>query len=221
MCLVPLVFLILFKYFPMYGVQIAFREYRITDGFTNGEWVGLHYFFKFISSVKFGKIIWNTLILNLYQLMTFPCSLILALMLNYLPLKRYKKFIQTVSYAPHFLSTVVMCGLVLQFLDPRSGLLNIVRNVFGQESINFMGVQSYWRTIYVLSGLWQGVGYASIIYIASLSSVSPELHEAAICDGASILQRIWHIDIPSVLPTFCILLIMRCGSRFLMILESF
>ena len=136
----------------------------------------------------------------------------LALLLNYLPSKRYRKAIQMISYAPHFISTVVMCGIILQFLQARGGLINVLLNLVGIESRNWITYPSAFRHIYVWSGVWQGLGYSSIIYIAALSAVPPDLHEAAIVDGANIVKRIWHVDIPCVLPTFCILLIMRCGS---------
>ncbi len=212
LCLIPLAFLLIFQYKPMYGIQIAFREYKITRGFSEGKWVWFKYFEKFFKSNDFWPIMRNTLWINFYSLLTFPCSLILALMLNYLPFKRYRKTIQMVSYAPHFISTVVMCGMVLQFLDARTGMINAVLKIFGVTPANWIGKPDYFASIYVWSGVWQGVGYSSIIYIAALAAVSPELHEAAIVDGATILQRIWHIDIPSILPTFCILLIMQCGS---------
>ena len=142
----------------------------------------------------------------------FPLGLVLALLLNYVPSARFRKTVQMVSYAPHFISTVVMCGMITQFLDARSGLINVLLRYVGVQPRNWMTYPEYFRHIYVWSGVWQGLGYSSIIYIAALSGVSPELHEAAIVDGANIFQRMWNVDIPSVLPTFCILLIMRCGS---------
>ena len=210
--LVPLVLLILFKYVPMYGVQIAFRDYKVAKGITGSKWVGLKYIKKFFDSPMAGTYIWNTLAISLYELCTFPLGLILALLLNYVPSARFRKTVQMVSYAPHFISTVVMCGMITQFLDARSGLINVLLKCVGVQPKNWMTYPEYFRHIYVWSGVWQGLGYSSIIYIAALSGVSPELHEAAIVDGANIFQRMWSVDIPSVLPTFCILLIMRCGS---------
>ncbi len=210
--LIPLAILILFKYAPMYGVQIAFRDFKITRSITSGTWVGLEYFTKFFDSPMAWTYIGNTLAISLYELCTFPLSLVLALLLNYLPSKRYRKAIQMISYAPHFISTVVMCGIILQFLQARGGLINVLLNLVGIESRNWITYPSAFRHIYVWSGVWQGLGYSSIIYIAALSAVPPDLHEAAIVDGANIVKRIWHVDIPCVLPTFCILLIMRCGS---------
>ncbi len=210
--LVPVAFLLVFNYRPMYGIQIAFREYKITRGFSDGKWVNFKYFKKFIESYHFWSTIRNTLWLNVYSLIAFPSGLILALMLNYLPFKRYKKTIQMISYAPHFLSTVVMCGMILQFLDARTGMINALLKILGITPQNWMGKAEYFVPIYTWTGVWQGVGYGSIIYIAALSAVSSELHEAAIVDGANIMARIWHVDIPGVMPTFCILLVLRCGS---------
>ena len=212
MLLVPLTTLSIFKYVPMYGVQIAFRNYRITRSIESSPWVGFKYFKKFFDYYDFWPIVRNTLVVNFYSLLTFPLSLLLALLLNHLPFRRYGKLVQNISYMPHFISTVVLCSMVIQFLNARVGMINSLLGLFGVPAVNYMGKKEYYYSIYVWSGVWQDLGYSSIIYIAALSGVSPELHEAAIVDGASILRRIRHIDIPSVLPTFCILLIMRCGS---------
>ena len=212
MILVPMALLIIFDYIPMWGVQIAFKDFRASLSITKSPWVGLKHFEKFFSYYRFGDIIRNTLSINLYSLCTFPLPLILAILFNYIGCQKYKRFVQTVSYAPHFISTVVLCSMVLQFLNARGGLINEFLGLFGIPAVNYMGKPQYFYTIYVWSGVWQSIGYNSVIFIAALSSISPELHEAAIVDGATILKRIWHIDIPGVLPTFCILLIMRCGS---------
>ena len=210
--LLPLTVLIVFRYVPMYGVQIAFRNYQPTRGILNSPWVGMKYVRKFLTSYQFEGILKNTLAISFYSLATFPLSMVLAVMLNYLPLQRYRKAIQMVSYAPYFLSTVVMVSLTLQFMDADTGLFNAFLALFGVKPVNYMAKPEYFYSIYIWTGVWQTVGYNSIIYIAALAGISPELHEAAIMDGASIMQRIWHIDIPGILPTFCILLIMRCGS---------
>ena len=210
--LIPLAVLLIFQYAPMYGVQIAFRNYKVTKGITGSEWVGLKYILKFFNYHRFWEILWNTLRINLYSLLTFPLSLLLALCVNYLPSRRFSKTVQMVSYAPHFLSTVVVVGMILQFMDMRTGLFNAVMSLFGVAPVNYMAKPEYFTSIYVWSDAWQGTGYSSIIYIAALAGISQELHEAAIVDGANIPQRIWHVDIPGVLPTFCILLILRCGS---------
>jgi len=212
MLLIPLVILILFKYMPMYGVQIAFKDYKISRTIAESPWVGFKYFTKFFNSFQFKQIMGNTLSINLYSLATFPLSLLFALMVHYLTLPKFKKTVQMVSYAPHFISRVVMCSMIIQFLDARGGIINEFLALFGVEPVNYMAKPEYFYTIYVWSDVWQKIGYNSIIYVAALAGVSQELHEAAIVDGAPIVKRIWYIDIPSVLPTFCILLIMQCGQ---------
>ena len=209
---VPVLYLIIFKYVPIYGVQIAFKDYTPVRTFTGSPWAGLKHFKRFLEYPRFFDILKNTITISLYSLLTFPLPIMLALMLNYLPGRRYKKAIQLVSYAPHFISTVVMVGIILQFLDTRTGLLNVALQAIGKTPVDFMSNPDYFIHIYVWSGVWQDIGYGSIIYIASLAGVSPELHEAAIVDGASIFQRMIHIDIPSLLPIISILLIMRCGG---------
>ena len=210
--LAPLAVLILFKYIPIYGIQIAFRDFRITRGINSGDWVGFRHFQRFFSNPMAFTYIFNTLALSLYELCTFPLSLILALLIHYIPSKHFRKTVQMVSYAPYFISVVVLCGMILQFLKARNGLINLLLGFFGIASRNWITFPEAFGHIYVWSGVWQGLGYSSIIYIAALAGVSPELHEAAIIDGASIVKRIWHVDIPCVLPTFCILLILRCGN---------
>ena len=209
---IPLLYLILFKYWPMYGVQIAFRNYSPARSIANSPWVGLKYFQKFMGNYQFKRILGNTIAISLYSLLTFPLPILLAVLLNYVTRPRFKKTVQMISYMPHFISTVVMVGIILQFLDVRSGMLNMLLTALGREPVNFMAKPAYFRTIYILSCVWQSLGYNSIIYIAALSGVSPELHEAAIVDGANILKRIWHVDLPGILPTISILLIMQCGS---------
>lgn len=212
MLILPMAVLILFHYVPMYGVQIAFRNYRITRSIADSAWVGLKHFSKFFDYYNFGPIVRNTLIVNLYSLLTFPLSLVLALLLAYVPFRRFAKLVQTVSYAPHFISMVVLCSMVIQFTNARTGMINSFLALFGIPPANYMAQKDAYYSIYVWSGVWQDLGYSSIIYIAALSGISPELHEAAIVDGAGILRRAWHIDVPGVMPTFCVLLIMRCGS---------
>lgn len=210
--LIPFTVLILFSYVPMYGVQIAFRDYNILNGIWESPWVGLKHFIRFFKSPVFWPIVRNTLVISFYSLATFPLPVILAILLNYLPSVRFRKTVQMLSYAPHFLSTVVMCGIILQFLDKRSGVINAFLGLFGVEPANYMASAAAFPHIYIWSGVWQGVGYSSIIYIAALEGISPELHEAAIIDGASIFQRIRNIDLPLIMPTVCIMLILACGS---------
>lgn len=212
--LIPLAVLIIFKYIPMYGVQIAFKNFTIGKGILGSPWVGLKNFISFFNTYYCWQIIRNTLLLNLYMLATFPLPLILALLINYMPSMKFKKTVQMVSYAPHFISVVVMCGMVMQFLSPQGGMINLLLQVIGIPPTDYMGEAGAWRSIYVWSDVWQHIGYNSIIYIATLAGVSPELYEAAIMDGATIVKRIWHVDIPHVLPTFSILLILNCGQIF-------
>lgn len=203
----------IFSYIPLYGVQIAFRNFNPKLGFFGSQWVGLQHFIRFFDSPYFFTTIRNTFVLSFYSLVAgFPIPILLALLLNSFRHKRYRKVIQTVTYAPNFISTVVMCGMLLLFLSPRVGVINSVIVFFGGEAINFMGEKGLWRHIYVWSGVWQGMGWSSVIYFAALSSVSPELHEAARMDGASKFQMVRYIDFPSIIPTATILLILSCGS---------
>jgi len=210
--LLPLVYLIVFKYIPMYGVQIAFKDYKVSLGIFESEWVGLKHFKRFLSHYQFKEILWNTIAVSLYSFATFPFPVILALALNSVKSQRFKKTVQLVTYAPHFISTVVIAGMLIQFMDARSGMINDIVALFGGQRQNFLASPGNFRHIYVWSGVWQGIGYGSIMYLAALASISPELHEAAILDGANLMQRIWHVDIPGILPTISIMLIMRCGS---------
>ncbi len=208
-----LIITFIYSYIPMYGVQIAFRNYNPRDGFMGSEWVGMKYFIRFFNSPYFWTTIKNTFILSVYSLIVgFPIPIILALMLNSFRHKRYRKVIQTVTYAPNFISTVVMCGMLILFLSPSVGFVNNIIKTLGGDPINFMAEEKLWRHIYVWSGVWQGMGWSSVIYFAALAGVSPELHEAAICDGATKFQLVRYIDLPSILPTATILLIMSCGS---------
>lgn len=211
--LIPVVYVFIFNYVPMYGVTIAFKRYNIKAGILGSPWVGMYQFDRFLSNVKFSQIMWNTLSISLYSLLAgFPLPIILAIGLTHLRSNGYRKFIQMVSYAPHFLSVVVMVSLLSQLLNLRSGIINKLIMLFGGEAVNFMGNASYFRHVYVWSGVWQEAGYGAIIYISALSAVDPQLHEAASIDGASMWKRIWHIDIPGILPTVTIMLILRMGS---------
>lgn len=212
-CLPGIVLTFIFSYIPMYGVQLAFRRFNATAGIWNSPWVGLDYFRRFFESPYFSTTIRNTIILSVYGLVvSFPMPIILAMMLNSFRHKRYRRVIQTITYAPHFISTVVMAGMIILFLSPTIGVVNNVMQMFGLDSVNFMARREYWRHTYVWSGIWQGTGWSSVIYFAALSGVSPELHEAARCDGASKLQLIRYIDFPSILPTATVLLILNSGS---------
>ena len=208
-----LVILILFSYVPMYGVQLAFRDYNPIMGITGSPWVGLEHFSRFFNSYQFKQLISNTLILSLYSLIVgFPIPIILALALNQVKNSKFKKLVQTVTYAPHFISVVVLVGMLGIFFSVNGGLVNEVIKLFGGEPKLFMGEVKYFRHMYVWSGIWQSMGWSAVIYLAALSGVSPELHEAATVDGATKLQRIWNIDLPTILPTIVTLLILNCGS---------
>ncbi len=206
-------YLLLFHYWPLYGVQIAFKDFKATEGIWGSPWVGVDHFVRFFESFQFWQLLQNTITISLYALiMGFPIPILLALILNYMTIPHFKRFAQTVTYAPHFISTVVMAGMVILFLSPSSGLINTLIGVFGVEPVSFMQQPDLFKHIYVWSGIWQNTGWGSVIYMAALSAVSPELHEAAIVDGASKWKRIWNIDIPAILPTAVIILIMNVGS---------
>jgi putative aldouronate transport system permease protein len=212
-CLPGIVLTIIYHYIPIYGVQIAFRNYKMKKGIWGSDWVGLKNFAKFFNSADWFVLVRNTLYLSLYSLAAgFPVAVILALMLNSFRHKRYRKVIQAVTYAPNFISTIVMCGMLILFLSPRVGVVNNVIRAMGGETINFMAEVSMWRHIYVWSGVWQGMGWSSVIYFAALAGVSPEYHEAAIVDGATKFQRVLYIDLPFLAPTMTMLLIMNMGS---------
>jgi putative aldouronate transport system permease protein len=197
----------------LYGVQIAFRNYRANLGIWGSPWVGLDQFTRFFNSPNAAMVIFNTFIVNLYGLAAgFPVPIILALLLNSFRHNRYRKIIQSVTYAPNFISTVVMCSMILLFLSPRTGVVNKLLDIINIGPINFMAERSLWRHIYVWTGVWQGMGWGSVIYFAALSGVNPELHEAAIVDGATKFQRIIHIDLPAILPVVVMLLILSFGG---------
>ena len=197
----------------MFGVQIAFKNFVATKGIWGSPWVGFAHFIRFFSSYQSWRVILNTLAISIYSLIAgFPVPIILALCLNYTQNKTFRKTVQMVTYAPYFISTVVLVGMIMQVLSLRSGAINAIIKSLGGQPINFMGDPDFFRSIYVISGIWQGAGYASIIYLAALSSVNPELHESAVMDGANKFHRLWYIDIPSIMPTTVILLILNCGS---------
>lgn len=205
--------ILIFSYFPMYGILIAFKDYVPTLGVMGSPWVGLKHFKRFFDSYYFWDLLKNTLGISVYSLVVgFPLPIILALALNELKDGKWKKFSQTVTYAPNFISTVVMVGMILAFLNPSTGIINHVLGFFGIGPISFMESPRWFKTVYVLSGVWQSTGWSSVIYLAGLAGVDTQLHEAAIVDGASRLQRIWHINLPTIRPTMVILLIMNVGS---------
>ena len=213
MLLLPMLYIIIFKYVPIYGVQMAFRDFNIFKGMQGSPWVGLKYFRQFFSSSEFAKLIGNTLTISIYGLLAglvFP--IILALVLNYLNHLRFKKAVQTITYAPYFISTTVMVSIILNILAINSGPVNSFLQSIGLEQIDFLADPNKFAHVYVWSGVWQYTGYNAIIYIATLSGVDPTLHEAAVMDGANKFQRVWHIDLPSIKSTIIILLIMSMGG---------
>lgn len=212
--LLPVIaYFVIFEYFPMYGVQIAFKDFIAKKGIWGSPWVGFKHFHRFFDSYFFWRLLKNTLGISLYQLVVgFPVPILLALMINEVRQSKLRKFVQTVTYAPHFLSTVVMVGLIFIFLNPNTGMVNHFLKLFGIEPISFMTEAGWFKTIYVFSGVWQQMGWSSIIYLAALSGIDPQQHEAARVDGANRIQRIWHINIPGILPTIVILLILQMGS---------
>lgn len=207
-----LIYVIIFNYIPMYGIQLAFKDYRVADGIWGSAWVGLKHFKTFFESYQFKDLLWNTLSLSLYSLIAgFPMPIIFALLLNYITNVKLKKVVQMVTYAPHFISTVVYCGMILIFLSS-DGVISQLLKLIGIDSVAFLTNPSNFRHIYVWSGVLQNIGWGSIMYISVLTSVDPTLHEAATVDGATRFQRLLHIDLPAIVPTMVIMLIMRAGE---------
>ena len=213
--LLPAVIMVaIFCYAPMYGVLMAFQNYSPSKGILGSPWVGFEWFERFFNMPRFWQILGNTLTLSVYSLIVgFPIPIILAVLINSVESNRFRRVTQTVTYMPHFISTVVLVGMITVFLSPRSGFLNHMLEMFGAaEDTYYMGVAEYFPHIYVWSGVWQDMGWNSIIYLAALTGVDQALHEAAQVDGATKLQRIWHIDLPAIIPTMVILLILNVGS---------
>lgn len=212
--LLPIVYIIIFKYVPMAGVQIAFRKYTALGGIWNSPWVGMANFTKFFNSHQFQRIITNTLRLSLYSVFIgFPFPILFALMLNAVEKRRFKRLVQTLTYMPHFISTVVLVGMMMQLFNPTYGVIpRIVQLLGGGKMSDIFASPSGTVHLYVWSGIWQDFGWGSIMYLAALTSVSPELHEAAQIDGATRFQRVLHVDFPAILPTITIMLILRMGS---------
>ncbi|MFS0723847.1 ABC transporter permease [Paenibacillus sp. 1P07SE] len=207
------IYIIIFEYFPIYGLQIAFKDFIAREGFLGSPWVGFEHFERFFNSYNFTQILINTLEISVYSLIFgFPLPILLALMLNELKHKMFKNSVQMITYAPHFISTVVLVGMLYVFASPNSGLINNMLQLFGIEPVSFLTDPSWFKPLYILSGIWQGIGWGSIIYMAALSGIDPQLYDAAMMDGASRLKKIWHIDIPGILPTIMILLILNVGQ---------
>ena len=212
--LVPTVlWFILFLYKPMYGLQIAFKDYSIFRGIEASPWVGLEHFYTLFSSDQFIRAIWNTLIISLLSLVFgFPVPIILALMFNEILNQKFKKAAQTIVYLPHFISTVIIAGIVITAFSPSSGIVNSLLSKIGIDPIYFLTKPEWFRPIFIGSGIWQEAGFSSIVFLAAMAGVNPSLYESAVVDGASRWQMMWKITIPCILPTILIMLIIKIGN---------
>ncbi len=213
MLLPGILYFLIFKYAPMYGVLIAFQRYNLYKGIFHSEWVGFKYFIEFFQGPDMWRLIRNTLLINVYQLLfAFPAPIILALAFNELRNAWFKKISQTISFLPHFISIVVIAGLVVNFLSPSTGLVNKLLGLFGVNPISFLMIPDYFRTIFISMGIWKSVGWGTIIYLAAIAGINPELYEAASIDGASKLKKVWYVTLPGILPVIVILLILQLGD---------
>lgn len=212
--LIPgMIYLAVFNYAPLFGLQIAFRDFKPAAGVWGNKWVGAAYFEKFFTSYSFWSLLKNTLSLSIYQLLIcFPFPIVLALVLNYCTSTKLKKITQTVTYIPHFLSVVVLVGIMFTFFSPGTGVVNNIIRSLGGQPIDFLGDAKLFPHMFVWSACWQNIGWSSIIYMSALAGVSQEVHEAAIMDGATKFQRIWHVDLPALMPTIITLLILNSGQ---------
>ena len=209
MLLIPVVLTIIYKYIPMYGIQIAFRDYKSVRGMWDSDWVGMKWFVRFFSSPNCLIMIKNTVLLSFYSLLwSFPIPIILALLINQLRFNKFKRTVQTILYAPHFISVMVVCGMLRVFLSPSGGLINLIAGT----SIDFLTESDAFRTIYIASGIWQDAGWGIIVYMATLANIDTSHYEAAKIDGASMFQRIRYIDLPELVPQIVLMLIMSAGN---------
>ncbi|MCI9368921.1 MAG: sugar ABC transporter permease [Lachnospiraceae bacterium] len=209
MLLIPVVLTIIYKYIPMYGIQIAFRDYKSVRGMWDSDWVGMKWFVRFFSSPNCLRMIKNTVLLSFYSLLwSFPIPIILALLINQLRFNKFKRTVQTILYAPHFISVMVVCGMLRVFLSPSGGLINLIAGT----SIDFLTESDAFRTIYIASGIWQDAGWGIIVYMATLANIDTSHYEAAKIDGASMFQRIRYIDLPELVPQIVLMLIMSAGN---------
>lgn len=212
MVLPVVVYYLIFHYGPMYGVIIAFKDFQVTEGIWGSEWVGFKHFIDFFNNYYFWRLIRNTFLISFYELIfAFPAPIILALLLNELRKLWFKRIVQTVSYLPHFISLVVVVGMLVDF-SSQNGLFNQFLALFGIEPISFMQKAEWFRTLYIGSGIWQGIGWGSIIYLAAMAGINPELYEAAKIDGAGRFRQMWHVTLPGITPIIVILLILQIGS---------
>lgn len=211
--ILPLLYFVVFKYIPMYGVLLAFRRFTPGGSIIGSEWVGLRYFEFFISDPSFWKVVRNTVLLSTLNLIFgFPIPIVFALLLNEVAATWWKRIVQTISYLPRFLSTVVVVGMINQILSPSGGVVNNVIQALGGDPVFFMAEPEWFRTIYITSDIWQYMGWSAIIYLAALSTIDPQLYDSSHIDGASRFQQTWHITLPGIAPTIIIILILRIGD---------
>lgn len=212
--LIPfLLWFLVFKYLPMWGIQIAFKDFSVFKGITDSPWLGFDHFIEFIGSEYFLRVLKNTIIISLYGLLIcFPAQIILAIMISEVTCTMFKKTVQTLTYLPHFVSVVVVAGIVTTFLSPSNGLFNIILEKLGMEKIYFLTEPQYFRGIYTTMNLWKETGFASIVFIAAIAGVDTQLYEAAKIDGANKFRQIIHVTIPGILPTIVVMFIMKVGS---------
>lgn len=209
----PLLYLVIFKYLPMAGLQIAFRDYKIHDGMWGSVWVGTKHFVRLFSSPDFYTTLYNTIVLSFLNIIFgFPMPIILAILLNEVNNMPFKRVSQSLLYMPHFISWIVLGGIITSILSPSTGVVNNILKAVGAEPIYFMGDTGWWRVVYVLSGIWKEAGWGTIVYLAAISGINGELYEAARIDGANKLRQMWHITLPGIRSTIGILLIMRMGQ---------
>lgn len=208
-----MIYYVVFKYIPMYGIIISFKRYDFRYGILGSKWVGLQYFRQFIQGPYFFRLVKNTFLLSLYSLFwSFPVPIIFALLLNEIKNNKFKKAVQSISYLPHFISVVIVVGLLKQMVSPTTGVINSLIQALGGEPINFFMEKDWFRTLYISSGIWQSFGWGAIIYIAAISSIDTQLYEAAKMDGSGRFRCMWHVTLPGIRPTIVILLILRLGS---------
>lgn len=211
--ILPITVYALFYYKPMFGLQIAFKNYNVFQGISESPWVGFEHFKTFFTSPFFGRTLKNTLMLSLYNMLfAFPAPIILALMFNEVQKIKFKKFVQTCTYIPHFISVVIVASLVTSFLSPSSGVINTIISAFGGEKVYFLTKPEYFRTIYTIMGIWQSTGFNSIVYLSVITAIDTSLYEAAMIDGANKWKQITNVTIPSILPTIVMMFIMRLGN---------
>lgn len=213
MLILPVLIVIIFRYIPIAGTIIAFKDYDFMRGIWGSEFVGLKWFYRFLRNKRFIRIFWNTVGLSVSSLVfSFPWPIILAISLNEVSSQKFKRTIQTFSYLPYFISTVVVVGMLHQILSPTTGIVNNIITAFGKEAVNFMTRPEWFKPIYIISGIWSSVGYNSIIYLSALTTINPELYEAAVIDGAGRWGKIYHITLPGILPIIVILFLMSLGT---------